>query len=291
MNRFIAYILFGVIALPSVAQLEKSNAGLESLYKATAPCAWNPKDTFVYLSPQLNIVLKKEFPSIVDTTNYYGALFIYEGIGTVTDWHNKQQIVLNFSSNDKNYRFLTNRSLESFNDSTYNPLIPGLYPLKELRKAQSLLTDRSFYIKTDQYKALSHPGKTLKFIPIKIDSIGLDSIENPVRIYFSDEANRPFAINTRLSNSLQPSQKHNFDDLFSSTDPRDQYEEITNERWKQIQAGDVAMDMTQQEVLLSIGKPIRRDRQPTYSGMRETWEYQNGTLITFHDSRVIQYRR
>ena len=291
MNRLIAYITIGAATLPCMAQQNDIEDDIKALSETTAPNEWTPKDTFVYLAPQLNILLKKDHPSIVDTTNYYGDLFIYEGISTITDWHNKQQIVLNFSSDNANYRFHTNRSLASFNDSTYNPLIPGLYPLSELRKAQILLTDRYFFIKTDQYKPLTQPTETRKFIEVKIDSLSLDSIDSPVRIYFSDKKNQQFTICTRLSNSLQPSQKHNFEEMFATTDPREQYKDITDKRWNQIQAGEIDVDMTQQEVLLSIGKPTRRDRQPTYSGMRETWEYQNGTLITFQDSRVTQYRK
>ncbi len=265
----------------------------QNLYKIASPNTWAVGDTFIYLTPKLNVVLRPAIPVFNDTTDYYNQIFTFEGIKTVTDWHNNSLINLEFSNNGKSFAYSTNKSLEQFADSTYNPLIGGLYRLQELIDAKEILIGEKLYILTDLYKSLD--GKlsstNKKFVEVEIKELKTDSIEHPVEVVFTDENGDLYSISTRFSNTLQAESKSNFSYIFSRINPREKYKDIKSDVWEVIKNGQLKEGMTKNDVVLSIGRPNNIDKNATYTGWRELWQYDNGTVITFHDGRVIAFRK
>ena len=263
------------------------------LYKVVSPNAWAVGDTFIYLTPKLNVVLRPAIPSFNDTTNYFNRVFTFEGIKTVTDWHNNSLINLEFSSNGKRFSYSTNKTLEQFADSTYNPLIGGLYRLKELKEAKDILTGQKLYLLTDQYRSLDGKlsSSNKKFVEVEILELKTDSIESPVEVIFADEKGDKYSISTRFSSTLQAESDNNFSDIFSKVNPRERYKNIEGDVWEVIQNGQLKEGMTKDDVVLSIGRPNNIDKTATYTGWRELWQYDNGTVITFHDGRIIAFRK
>ncbi len=265
----------------------------QNLYKIASPNTWAVGDTFIYLTPKLNVVLRPAIPVFNDTTDYYNQIFTFEGIKTVTDWHNNSLINLEFSNNGKSFTYSTNKSLEQFADSTYNPLIGGLYRLQELIDAKEILIGEKLYILTDLYKSLD--GKlsstNKKFVEVEIKELKTDSIEHPVEVVFTDENGDLYSISTRFSNTLQAESKSNFSYIFSRINPREKYKDIKSDVWEVIKNGQLKEGMTKNDVVLSIGRPNNIDKNATYTGWRELWHYDNGTVITFHDGRVIAFRK
>ncbi len=265
----------------------------QNLYKIASPNTWAVGDTFIYLTPKLNVVLRPAIPVFNDTTDYYNQIFTFEGIKTVTDWHNNSLINLEFSNNGKSFTYSTNKSLEQFADSTYNPLIGGLYRLQELIDAKEILIGEKLYILTDLYKSLD--GKlsstNKKFVEVEIKELKTDSIEHPVEVVFTDENGDLYSISTRFSNTLQAESKSNFSYIFSRINPREKYKDIKSDVWEVIKNGQLKEGMTKNDVVLSIGRPNNIDKNATYTGWRELWQYDNGTVITFHDGRVIAFRK
>ncbi len=272
---------------------EESYKETQNLYKIASPNTWSVGDTFIYLTPKLNVVLRPAIPVFNDTTDYYNEIFTYEGIKTVTDWHNNSLINLEFSNNGKSFSYSTNKNLEQFADSTYNPLIGGLYRLQELKDAQETLKGEKLYILTDQYKSLSGKlsSSNKKFVEVEIKDLKTDSIEQPVEVIFADDKGELYSISTRFSNTLQAESKNKFSDIFSKVNPRDKHKDIKSDVWEVIQNGQLKEGMTKDDVVLSIGRPNNIDKAPTYTGWREQWQYNNGTVITFHDGRIIAFRK
>jgi hypothetical protein len=198
-----------------------------------------------------------------------------------------------FSANKEKIRFETGKSLQQLSDSTYNPLIPGLIWMGEIYKADSLLRNKTLYIKTSDWDADKDEDLKFarKFIPVTITKVRAGNEILPVRIFFKDENEHQYSILTTLSGTLNNSSKYTFEKLFSFTNPQLKYKGILPEVWSAICAGKLTVGMTQNEVRLSIGRPTEIKRIPTYSGMHEQWSYSSGTMIYFQDGKITKFRQ
>ncbi len=292
--RTMALCMISVFIFQSQASNKKNIANeTQNLYKIASPNTWAVGDEFIYLTPKLNVVLRHAIPVFNDTTDYYNQIFTFEGVSTVTDWHNNSIINLEFSNNGNKFSYNTNKSLEQFADTTYNPLIGGLYRLQELEDAKEILIGQKFYILTNLYKPLDGKLSSTKkkFVEVEIKELKTDSIEHPVEVIFADDKGQVYTISTRFSNTLQADSKNAFSDIFSKVDPREKYKDIKNDVWEVIKNGQLKEGMTKNDVVLSIGRPNNIDKNATYTGWRELWQYDNGTVITFHDGRIIAFRK
>jgi hypothetical protein len=82
-----------------------------------------------------------------------------------------------------------------------------------------------------------------------------------------------------------------FDKLFSFTDLRKNYSQITDANWERITRGDVAVSMTKDECQLSLGSPRSIERVPTHGGLYERWSYDNGVYLIFENGLLTRYRK
>ena len=81
-----------------------------------------------------------------------------------------------------------------------------------------------------------------------------------------------------------------FDSLFSLTDVRLQYPEITAENWTRIVNGEVVEGMTKQECRLSMGSPKSVNQRPDQTGLKEYWYYDGGRYLFFFDGLLKEFR-
>lgn len=291
--------LFLLLIPPVEAQKKKTEkiadeeTFIQENFRIKVPSRWKPGERFIYVDSVLNITLKPERPVLHDTTNYLNMPFVFEAFKERTDWGGNSTLDLIFRANGQQYRFETGKSLTQISDTTYNPLIPGLIWLPEIEKADSLLKGKTFYILTSEWMAEDEASlrNARKFVPVVITAVEPGNEYAPVNIRFQDQTGAEFYIRTTLSGTLNSSSRYKFPRIFSFHDPRTKYKEIADETWKLITEGKLAVGMTQSEVRLSIGKPTNIDRIPTYSGLREQWLYNSGTMIQFQDGRITNFRQ
>lgn len=81
-----------------------------------------------------------------------------------------------------------------------------------------------------------------------------------------------------------------FDNLFSLSDPRKSYPQISDRNWELICNGKIAVDMTRDECRLALGAPAEIDRETTYSGIIERWTYEDGKYLIFTDGLLTRFR-
>lgn len=257
-----------------------------------APVKWKPGEQFIYVDSALNITLKPEQLILNDTTNYKYTTFTFSGIKEQSDWSGNSTLNFIFEANNRTFKFESGKSLSQFSDTTYNPLIAGLIWLPEIQKADSLLAGKTLYILTPEWQSTQEEQLkyTRKFVPVKVTKVAPGTTHIPVTINFEDQDGHQFSIGVTLSGTLNSSSRYKFSRIFAFNNPRDKYKEITNENWNLITQGKLANGMTQQEVRLSIGKPTEINRIPTYSGLKEQWMYNNGTMIQFQDGRIVNFR-
>lgn len=268
-------------------------AFVQDNFPLTPPSKWKPGEKFMFVNSQLNITLKREKPLLHDTTDYKNQIFFFDSFKEQTDWNGNSTLDLRFCSNNVFFRFETGKSLQQFADESYNPLIPGLIWLNEIEKADSLLRNKTCYILSSEWIGTdgSAPLDTYKFVPITIQSVVPGNELTPIKVIFKDHKNREFAILISLSGTLSTSTRFSFHKVFAFTNPRFRYKDISDEHWELITRGKLVDGMTQGEVRLSIGKPSEINRIPTYSGLREQWFYQSGTMINFQDGKIVSFRQ
>lgn len=90
--------------------------------------------------------------------------------------------------------------------------------------------------------------------------------------------------------SSRSSSARTFNNLFTLSDPRKHYPQISNQNWELICSGKIAADMTREECRLAIGTPAQIDRDATYSGLLERWTYPDGKYLIFTDGLLTRFR-
>lgn len=81
-----------------------------------------------------------------------------------------------------------------------------------------------------------------------------------------------------------------FCNLFSLSDPRKQYPQISDAHWTMICQGKVATGMTREECKLALGTPASLERITAYNGLIEHWSYENGIYLNFVDGILTSFR-
>lgn len=90
--------------------------------------------------------------------------------------------------------------------------------------------------------------------------------------------------------SSRSSSARTFDNLFSLSNPRRRYPQISDKNWDLICRGKIAVDMTREECRLALGAPAEVDRDAAYNGIIERWTYENGVYLVFTDGLLTRFR-
>ena len=83
----------------------------------------------------------------------------------------------------------------------------------------------------------------------------------------------------------------NFDRLFSFSDPRTNYPQISDHTWQLITRSQVAVGMTRDECRLALGAPSSINRGATRAAQLERWLYDDGIYLIFEDGILTRYRK
>lgn len=129
--------------------------------------------------------------------------------------------------------------------------------------------------------------KGKKFYKVEIDDISAGNNFFPLRVEFSNGEDRGYFL-MNLGNSGNESR--NFGKLFSLTDPKESYKNITEENWEAIQSEQVRIGMTKEECRLARGNPSDVDLGHNYSNTMEIWLYPDGAYLQFVDGLLINYK-
>lgn len=142
--------------------------------------------------------------------------------------------------------------------------IKGMTFLKDIDIAKANLLGKRLYILTSHWLQKTEKGQgymttgARQFVPVTITQIGLGSPSLPIRMAFKDENNIEAFVDICLggtNSSAYLSIGSFFDDIFSFSDPKEKYPKISNVIWTVIQQGKIKEGMTEEELLLSWGKP------------------------------------
>lgn len=149
------------------------------------------------------------------------------------------------------------------------------------RQRQQMLGHTYYILSATWCDAAGEPVTTgRKMVPVRVIDVVAGTENNPVRVIFDSDG----AIHSVF---MQPGQT-SLDRMFSTTDPRLRYPDITDEMWSRITHGQVAEGMTRQECGLALGQPDDVERGYGYSSVHERWTYRSGAYLIFTDGLLTQ---
>lgn len=168
--------------------------------------------------------------------------------------------------------------------------IPFTIDLDVVAAARERLATKRVYIITSMW--FDRDGRQVagrKFIPVTITDVSPGNVNYPLYVSFVDDGGKAGGVYMSLGASRQSTR--NFDTLFSFTDPRLRYPNVSDDNWQNIINGVVALDMTREECRLALGSPKEIDRRPGYGGVAERWTYTDGVYLLFEDGLLRDFRR
>lgn len=198
---------------------------------------------------------------------------------------NPNLILVFKGKNDKIYTYNTNKQL---NDAG-NLIVPFTVDLDIVNIARKLLIGNELYVNTSLwYNNAEDVISGLKFVKVNIIDVLPGNKVYSLKVKFAHEGKNAYVFVSTKDNSVQ---NRSFENLFSTIDPHKNYASITDKNWNLIIKGKVAQGMTKDECRLSLGAPNNIDKVPTYSGLKEFWQYEDGTYLIFMDGLLDTFRK
>ncbi len=168
--------------------------------------------------------------------------------------------------------------------------IPFVIEESLIKQVASRMKGNTYFVTTSAWYDTEGNARTgRRFVPVTVDDVTFGNSFYPVRLLMKDENGNPFSLYLSTGKDLKAPRK--FANIFTLTDPRLRYPMISDENWKLIINGRVALDMTRDEARLALGAPANIDRRPGYSFMREIWTYENGIFLIFEDGLLKNFRQ
>lgn len=167
------------------------------------------------------------------------------------------------------------------------------------READSLLRlhkDKAMWIKTPLWYDPASEALTNGFrhILVSIDSVRPGNDVYPLRVFFHNKDAAEYGSGEHMVfMTLQDANgaKRDFPSLFTFTDPRKNWPEISESTWRRIVRSQVQEGMNRDECRLALGSPAAIDRVPLRTGDAERWTYSDGQFLIFNPEGIlIRYR-
>lgn len=161
-----------------------------------------------------------------------------------------------------------------------------------VQQADSLLRGRRLYLLTSHRSTAdgSSAAEGRKFVPVTVDSVVAGNSAFPLRLIFTD-ASVGTTYSTFINADSPTHTSRAFHRLFSFSDPRKNYPQISDEVWDCITRSTVRNEMTSIECRLALGAPAEIDRSLGTGSMGERWTYDDGTVLFFTDGLLSRFRR
>ena len=248
---------------------------------------WRPGKRFLVTDDRFSVVLDATTDSA--TQHLGGKMLTYKGYRYARHIDNQESIVLELLLDSSIYRYDTGKELEALKSLPTERLLPYVIDMDRIAAVDSALRNKTYYIRTRNW--LSTDRKAiggLKFVAVNILSVEPGDDVYPMFVIFDYEGK---SYGVRMSWKESAVASATFSRLFSPTDIRRRYKNITDDVWEHITCGSVSLGMTKEECSLSMGSPEQIDRATNHAGLYERWSYSNGAYLIFENGILQKYRR
>lgn len=218
----------------------------------------------------------------------FAVLMTVDTVQSLTD-DNEVTFTLGIEGKDISLEFRTGLTSEQWR-ATPGYVIPHVIDMQLVDEISNILKGNSYYILPSR-RIGSDGNDTIgtRYQPVEIIAVEPGYESAPVRLYFTDDEGHLSSIYMTIGDAA--TSRRNFDTLFSFTDPRQKYKNITDKNWELIRHGNIVAGMTPEECRLALGSPDSYTRIPTTMGMVERWTYTNGVYLIFEDGLLSKFRK
>ncbi len=182
---------------------------------------------------------------------------------------------------------ITNSTIGALRDRQLPPELPFIIDEQFVADADRALAGRRCYLRTHLWNNPVDGSYTRgrKFIPVTIESVLPGSSTHPFRVRFATADGE----RGEVLMSAGTSASRGFDSLFSFSDPRSRYPEISDANWILICDSKIALGMTRAEARLALGPTSEIDRGHSHSSAYERWTYPDGRYLIFEDGILVRH--
>ena len=253
--------------------------------------AWKTGKRFWVADNQIKLLFANTGEFDLDTVPLAGHILEYVGYDTGGLYDNRLTVNIMFRDRDdgKTYVYRTGRTIDEFGHTFSIPMLIDLDMVDHIARQA---VGKEYYIRTDiWYHPVTEQMITGRhFIKVHIDSVLPGNGIMPLRLIFTTADTHQQAM-VWMSDNASTMHGRDFDALFVSRNPREDYPTITDDNWERITRGLVVEGMTKDECRLAMGSPRRISERPDQGGMREYWYYDGGCYLFFVDGLLSQFRR
>ena len=246
---------------------------------------WQAGKRFYVSDDNAKLIFANSDSYNADTLHLKGKELTYSGyyLGSVLD--NRATVNVKFTDGVNTYVYVTDKTVQEIRpDYT----IPFLIDMDVVEYINRQLCGKDCYVKTSiWYGEDERMIAGRKYVKVHIDDVKPGNKVFPIKVLFTDvETSRKAMLWMTLGGTVL--KNRSFDALFSFSDVRKRYPNITDEVWRCIVEGKTQPGMTKDEVRLSLGTPEHVNQRPTYSGVKEYWYYTDGRYFYFEDGILVK---
>lgn len=251
---------------------------------------WSVGREFICVTDQLPTLLAQSSP-FANKTGYLGKNFYYTLLTEQTTITGQTSYII-FKCEGEEFKCKVNIPIEKILTTDVYPLIPELVATKHIKNADNLLCGDRVYIKSNRW--LNIDGETKhgrRYIPVTITSVEVGDKVLPIKITFVDDEGEFGGVYVSLSTNKSKSSFATFDKLFTYTDPRKNYPDLSDSVWDAVTNSTVKLGMTKEECRVALdGYPENVQKSANYSSLREVWIYDTGKRLIFTDGLLTEFK-
>ena len=273
----------------AIQQMENGNRGSSVHLAVDSLTVWHEGKSFWCVDNQARLIFKPSVDYDLDTLALEGNKLIYSGYGTHKQLDNSEVVDIYFDFDGLHLVYPTGKTLAEVNRHSF--AIPFLIDDDVVKDIANQLVNKTVYVKTPIWYGINdgYQINGRRFVPVVITAIKPGDKVHPLRVEFraADNGDEAFLwMKVPVSEGVG----RDFDSLFSLTDIRKQYPDISPSIWNNIVYGKVAEGMTKEECRLAMGNPANVRQLPDQSGLREYWYYDGGRYLFFVDGLLKEFR-
>lgn len=251
---------------------------------------WENGKAFYVTSPRISLALSGTTPETAMPTA--GDTIIYLGNRTVTDLTGDEIVELRFrlAKGGDELIYRTNSTPGKIAERGTLE-VPFTIDLSLVKLAADRMRDRRLYIKTNLWSDLDgNATGGRKFVEVTVTDVLAGNEVYPLKVVFADEKGQRHAIFMSAAAGSRWAPRE-FPSLFSLTDPRLNYPQISDAVWQKIINSRVDIGMTKLEATLALGSPANIDRGHDHSSAYERWRYSDGVYLIFEDGLLTRHNQ
>jgi len=253
---------------------------------------WQNGKKLYVTSDRISLVLTTENSGQATPTE--GDTIVYQGSRVIPNLTGEGTVELLFTQTgataSDTLAYNTNATPEALADRS-EMIVPFTIDLDLVDKVRHALAGKELYIKSPFWFDLGgNAVQGNKFVKVRIGNVLPANEIYPFMVIFSDAQGLQRAIYMSAGAGTRWMPRE-FGSLFTFTDPRLSYPNITDPMWTDITHARVSKGMTKTEASLALGTPRNIDRGHDHTSVYERWTYSDGVYLIFEDGLLVRFNK